>query len=55
MRLLFGLGAFERLDLSFGQQQPVLRRLGLQRFQPLLHRLQVMTLPDAAHPGRGDG
>jgi len=42
-------------DLGLGQHQPVLGAPGLQRPQPLLHGLEVVALPDAAHPRRGNG
>jgi hypothetical protein len=42
-------------DLGLGQHQPVLGALGFQRPQPLLHGLEVVALPHAAHPRRGDG
>jgi hypothetical protein len=54
MCLLFGLGALECLHLRFGQHQALLRHLGFQCFQPVLHGGQVMALPDAANPGRRD-
>jgi len=55
VRLVIGPGLLERSDLGFRQHQPVLGALGLERFQPLLHGLEVMTLPDAADPSRRDG
>ena len=54
VRLLLGLGLFQRDDLRLGQHQAFLRALGLQRLEPLLHGLQVMTQPDAADAGRRD-
>jgi hypothetical protein len=44
--LLVGLGFFEGRDLRLGQDQTVLGDLGLERFQPLLHGLQVVAQPD---------
>src|SRR5215471_2970037 len=40
MRLLVGLRLLERGDLRFGQQDAILRRSGLERFEPVLHRGQ---------------
>ena len=37
MRLLLGLGLFQRDDLRLGQHQAVLRALGFQRLEPLRH------------------
>src|SRR6516225_640743 len=50
VRLLVGLGLFERGDLRLGEQDAILRHLGLERLQAQLHRGQVVALPDAAHP-----
>jgi len=47
--LLLGLGFFQRDDLGLGQHQAFLGALGFQRLEPLLHGLQVMTLPHASH------
>ena len=52
MRLLFALGLLQRGQLAFGQNQAFLGDLGFQRLEPFLHRLQIMTLPDAANAGR---
>ena len=52
MRLLFALGLLQRGQLAFGQHQAFLGDLGFERLEPFLHRLQIMTLPDPAHPGR---
>src|ERR1700730_3493470 len=52
--LLFCLGFLQGYDLRLGQDQAFLRNLGFQRLEPFLHRLEIMALPDAAHPGRGD-
>src|SRR6202047_462445 len=51
VRLLFGFGFLQGDDLRLGQDQAFLRNLGFQRLEPLLHRLEIMALPDAAHPG----
>ena len=52
MRLLFALGLLQRDELAFGQHQAFLGDLGFERLEPFLHRLEIMTLPDPAHPGR---
>ena len=54
MRLLLGLGLFQRDDLRLGQHQAVLRALGLQRLEPLRHGLELVPLPHAAHAGGRD-
>src|ERR1700737_4787799 len=54
MGLLLGLGLFQRDELGLGQYQAFLGALGLQCFEPLVHGLEVMTLPHATHPGRRD-
>src|SRR6202022_3315060 len=54
VRLLVGLGFLQGDDLRLGEDQPFLRDFCLQRLEALLHRLEIMTLPDAAHPGRRD-
>ena len=54
MRLLLGLGLFQRDDLRLGQHQAFLGALGFQRLEPLVHRLQVVAQPHTAHAGRGD-
>jgi hypothetical protein len=54
MGLLVGLGLLQRRQLAFREDQPLLRHLGLERLQPLLHRCQVVAQPDAAHPERRD-
>ena len=54
MRLLFRFGLLQGCDLRLGQDQALLRDLGLQRLEAFLHRLEIMALPDAAHAGRGD-
>ena len=53
MGFLVRFGLLQRRKLALGENEPVLGDLGLQRLEPLRHRLQVMALPDAAHPGRG--
>jgi hypothetical protein len=52
MRLLLGLSLLQGDQLGLGQHQAFLGTLGLQRLEPFLHRLQVVPLPHAAHPGR---
>ena len=52
MRLLIGLGLFERRDLGLGEDQAFLRHLGLERLQPVFHGLQIMAQPDRAHAKR---
>src|SRR6202047_1966648 len=54
MGLLLGLGLFQRDELGLGQYQAFLGALGLQGFEPLVHGLEVMTLPHATHAGRRD-
>src|SRR5215475_5514246 len=50
MGLLLGLGLFQGDQLGLGQHQTLLGALGFQRLEPLDHGLEVVTLPDAAHP-----
>ena len=52
MRFLFALGLLQRGGLAFRQHQAFLGDLGLERLEPLLHRLKIMTLPDAANTSR---
>ena len=54
VRLLVELGLLQRGDLRLGQHQALLRALGLERLQPLLHGLQIVPQPHAAHAGRRD-
>jgi hypothetical protein len=54
MRLLVGLGLFERGDLGLGQQDAILRHLGFERLEAMLHRGQIVPLAHAAHPGGRD-
>src|SRR5437764_13545888 len=49
MRLLVGLGLLERGNLRFGEQHAFLCHLDLERLQAVLHRGQIVTLPDPAH------
>src|SRR6478736_8557483 len=51
MRLLLGLGFFQRDDLRLGQHQTLLGALGFQRLEPLGHGLQIVALPHAAYAG----
>jgi tetratricopeptide (TPR) repeat protein len=43
VRLLLGLGLFQRDDLRLGQHQALLGALGFQRLEPLVHSLQVVA------------
>ena len=54
MGLLLGLGLFQRDELGLGQDQAFLGALGLQCFEPLVHGLEVMTLPHAPHASGRD-
>src|SRR5437773_8051144 len=54
MRLLVGLGLLERGNLRFGEQHAFLCHLDLERLEAVLHRGQIVTLPDAAHAGGRD-
>ena len=47
--LLFLLGFFHRLELIFGQDEMLLSRFGLQRFEAFLKGFQIVTQPHAAH------
>ena len=46
---LVELGLLQRDNLRLGEHEPLLRTLGLERLQALLHRLQIMPQPHAAH------
>ena len=52
VRFFVGLGLLQRGELALTQHQSFLRALGFQRFEPLLHGLEIVALPDAAHAGR---
>ena len=54
VRLLVGLGLLQRGDLALGEDEALLRHLGLERLQPVLHGPEVMPTPDRAHPERRD-
>ncbi len=54
MCLLLGLGLFQRGELGLSQYQAFLGTLGLQCCEPLVHGLEVMTLPHATHAGGRD-
>jgi hypothetical protein len=54
MGLFVGLGLLERGDLRFREHQAVLGAPRLQRLEALLHGLEVVALPDAAHAGLRD-
>src|SRR5262249_31513015 len=54
VRLLLGLGLFQRDDLRLGQHQALLGALGFQRLEPLVHGFQVVAWPHPAHAGGGD-
>src|SRR3984893_1239627 len=47
VRLLFRFGFLQGDDLRLGQNQAFLRDLGFQRFQPFLHRFEIMPHTDA--------
>jgi hypothetical protein len=47
-----GLGFLERGDLRLDQQDAVLRRLGIERFQAMLDRGQIMPLRNNSAPRR---
>jgi len=42
MRVLLGLGLLQGRQLALGEDQTFLRDLGVQSFEPLLHRLEIM-------------
>jgi len=46
MRLFLALGLLQRDELAFGKNDAVLRDLGFERLEPLLHCLEIMALPD---------
>ena len=52
MGLFLALGLLQRGQLALGQHQAFLRHFGFERLEPLLHRLQIMTLPNPANAGR---
>ena len=54
VRLLLFFSFFQRYDLRLGQNQPLLRDLGFQGLEPLLHRLEIVTLPDTPDARRRD-
>jgi len=54
MRLFLALGLLQRRELAFGKNNAVLGDLRLERLQPLLHRLEIMALPDRADAGGRD-
>ena len=54
VRLLLGLGLFQRDDLRLGQHQAFLGALGFQRLEPLVHRLQIVAQPHTSHAGGGN-
>jgi hypothetical protein len=43
---------FQRDELGLGEHRASLGHPGLQRFQALSHRFQIVALPDAAHASR---
>ncbi len=49
MRFLFQLGALERGQLRLGQHHPFLGGSGFQSLETVVHGLEVMAQPDAAH------
>src|SRR4029077_18881651 len=50
----YSFGLLEGGDLSFGQQDPVLRHLSFEGLEAVFDRRQIVALPHAAHPGRRD-
>jgi hypothetical protein len=52
VRLLVARGLFQRRELRLAQHQTLLRTLGFQPLEPLLHGLELVALPHAAHPSR---
>ena len=48
------LGLLQRGQLAIGQHQAFLRHFGFERLEPLLHRLQIVTLSDLTNAGRRD-
>jgi hypothetical protein len=44
--------ASQRGELRLAQHQTLLRTLGFQCLEPLLHGLELVALPHAAHPSR---
>jgi hypothetical protein len=54
MRFLVLSRLLERLELRFGEDEALLRHLRLEHLQALLHRREVVPLPDAAHARRRD-
>jgi hypothetical protein len=54
VRLLSVPGLLERGELALGQNQALRGDFGFEGFQPFLHRLEVLALPDAADAGRRD-
>src|SRR5579872_2102636 len=54
VRLLLALSLLQGSQLAFGEHQAVLSDFGFEGLEPLLHRLEIVALPDAAHPGRRD-
>src|SRR5690606_31415249 len=55
MGLLVELGLLERCHLRLGQHKTLLGALGLERLEALLHRLQIVPEPHAAHAERRNG
>ena len=54
MRLLVGLGLLQGGELALGEDEALLRHLGLERLQPVLHGGEVVPQPDRAHAERRD-
>src|SRR5262245_23206887 len=52
MVFFVGLCLLQRGDLSFGEDQAVLRHLDFERLQAVLHGRQIVAQPDRAHPER---
>ena len=49
VRFLLGLGLLQGGQLTLREHQALLRHLGLERLEALLHGLEVMALPHSAH------
>ena len=54
MRLLLSLGLFQRDELGLGQDQAFLGALGLQCFEPLVHRSRGHDAATRTHAGGRD-
>ena len=52
VRFLLRLGLLQGRELALGEHQALLRHLGFERLEALLHGLEIMALPDPAHARR---